>query len=739
MENNYPEPILGKDDEMKRFLSGLRRAVAALLMLTMLCGVLSQAAFAEYGRVFVSEVHICISASRQEAVACLEQEGYTVVEQNLNEGTGDAALFVFLGYKTTRDPEKALTDIAVLNMNGDYAYTDVFALSRLCGKQLTDAVRAVQVSAAALAAAYQAGAKPAVWGYETLNRFRDVESDRPLGDLLLSEPSDETVERILSKAELTSVSLIFAILYIGNGTADGKALVSSLNGVAPTAGSANAGALLSAERLLSDWDSIAGPLGAYRSAPTKWTADEETLDDYLLRLNDRELRNYLFGGALEAVAGEVRAADGQSLADFICRGDLRAEQLCFLVNAMSEGQRALAAYLTPDVLLFAGCDPTKKGPQPETPDDGGDGTGTGKTEETGETKPQSETTSEHPTVTDSEEEGTTGEETPAEEPEKLPSVPLQAGLSDRLENYSYLALTNETVQYIRENADLRWFWGEWEEPVSRTELLSVLASSVYSDVFTNTFRVAYGVTLPTASEEDEDALLGLWRERGRSDYMKRTYSELTGIRMTEVPYLWEMSAVSAVAIHALYNGGMDVPLSDLPQYKRIPAGTVQIRADSDFTIYNGVSQTLLAGERADLASLADVSGPRADLNGWSGRQWNALYVTKDPKAGKPILSDNICALADLEQSGLERSFAHAFGESVPYNLNRYATEDSLGGLYLYFDRLTEYGEKTPTIFTATDLRLAIVGGSLGGIIIGAVAAYVGYECKKRKQQEKEKR
>ena len=42
---------------MKRILSRLRRAVAVLLMLTLLCGTLAQAASAEYGRVFVSEVH----------------------------------------------------------------------------------------------------------------------------------------------------------------------------------------------------------------------------------------------------------------------------------------------------------------------------------------------------------------------------------------------------------------------------------------------------------------------------------------------------------------------------------------------------------------------------------------------------------------------------------------------------------------------------------------------------------
>ena len=88
--------------------------------------------------------------------------------------------------------------------------------------------------------------------------------------------------------------------------------------------------------------------------------------------------------------------------------------------------------------------------------------------------------------------------------------------------------------------------------------------------------------------------------------------------MTEVPYLWEMNAKNAVALHALYSGGMDVGMEDLPLYKRIPAGMVQIRADEDFTIYNGVSQTVLSGSLTVVdgkaVALADVAGPRADLN-----------------------------------------------------------------------------------------------------------------------------
>lgn len=433
---------------MKRILSRLRRAVAVLLMLTLLCGTLAQAASAEYGRVFVSEVQISISKDKQEAIAYLKREGYTVVEQNLNEGTGNGALYVFLGYKTTRNPEKALTDITVLNMNGNYVYTDVYALNRLCGQQLSEAVRAVQTASASLATAYQAGKKPAVWAYKALNNFLDTESDSLLGEVLISEPSDETVERILSNAELTTVSLLFAILYVGNGTEDGKALATSVDGFSARAKrNADGETLLLAGQLLNGWDSISEPLKAYRNAPVKWDADDAAYKDYVARLNARELRNYLLGGALFRLAGGVKATDGQTLADFICREDLFAGQLCFLVEAMSEGQRAVAPYLTPDVLLFAGCDPTAE--NPETPDQPGETGDTGESGKSGDSESSESTTgdnTEETTEPDSAEEtgGTTGEESPPKKPEGYDdAIPLEKGLSDRLEFFSFLGLTEE--------------------------------------------------------------------------------------------------------------------------------------------------------------------------------------------------------------------------------------------------------------------------------------------------------
>ena len=63
-----------------------------------------------------------------DSVKALEKAGYEPVcdqdgnTADLNQGTGKKA--VYLGYVKTKNPEEAITDIAVLDMKGDYIFND---------------------------------------------------------------------------------------------------------------------------------------------------------------------------------------------------------------------------------------------------------------------------------------------------------------------------------------------------------------------------------------------------------------------------------------------------------------------------------------------------------------------------------------------------------------------------------------------------------------------------------------
>ena len=70
---------------------------------------------------YLSDLRIVYADNYSEAVAILAEcdlEGYKVLNDNLNENTGKIG--VWLAYKTTTDIEDAITDIAVMQMNGGY-------------------------------------------------------------------------------------------------------------------------------------------------------------------------------------------------------------------------------------------------------------------------------------------------------------------------------------------------------------------------------------------------------------------------------------------------------------------------------------------------------------------------------------------------------------------------------------------------------------------------------------------
>ena len=87
---------------------------------------------------YISEVKIGMGETEMEAARELLENGYTILcdedgdysDLNYRTGTdsgmkkGPTEKIVYLGYKTTDDPKDAITDLAVMNMNGGYSVQD---------------------------------------------------------------------------------------------------------------------------------------------------------------------------------------------------------------------------------------------------------------------------------------------------------------------------------------------------------------------------------------------------------------------------------------------------------------------------------------------------------------------------------------------------------------------------------------------------------------------------------------
>lgn len=70
---------------------------------------------------YLESVEIFTAPTRNEAKKKCEDAGYIFSEGNLNEGNGN---YVAIGYTITDDPEEAITDMSILEMNNGYEVSD---------------------------------------------------------------------------------------------------------------------------------------------------------------------------------------------------------------------------------------------------------------------------------------------------------------------------------------------------------------------------------------------------------------------------------------------------------------------------------------------------------------------------------------------------------------------------------------------------------------------------------------
>ena len=211
-------------------LKRIRRAFTALLLcLTMAVLPTGKAFAASKSNVkgkYISDIKVGMGETDIDAGRELLQEGYTILKgqdgkyADLNFEAGSDSIFkedqyhrriIYLGYKTTNDPNEAITDLAVMNMDGGY---DTTAYDALIATYMDSQIKPfVDRFIAALKEYRENYAKPADdinhiradFYRRILNKLTDDDTGgKPLGDLLLNQTKYEmgdAVYNLLSDAE----------------------------------------------------------------------------------------------------------------------------------------------------------------------------------------------------------------------------------------------------------------------------------------------------------------------------------------------------------------------------------------------------------------------------------------------------------------------------------------------------------------------------------------------------------
>ena len=178
------------------------RTIRTILVLTLIFAFVLGGpvrAFAASKPLYVSDVMVGMGETAEEAKKALTDAGYTVLDVNLNEGAGSALKtekFVYLGYKTTADPDEAVTDLAVMNMNGGYSFSDYAALMEKYRDSqirpfIDNFIATVKEYRGNYNSANEANKAKADFAYAVLSHVIEDYTGSNMGDLLLNPTKEE--------------------------------------------------------------------------------------------------------------------------------------------------------------------------------------------------------------------------------------------------------------------------------------------------------------------------------------------------------------------------------------------------------------------------------------------------------------------------------------------------------------------------------------------------------------------
>ncbi|MCQ2468663.1 MAG: hypothetical protein MJ100_02495, partial [Ruminococcus sp.] len=205
---------------------GLRMVSAALG--AMLTFTNPMQAFAAAKQKYVSDVILSYGNTEEEAKKWLTDNGYEVVDKNLNENADsvfDKARAVYMGYRTTDMASEAITDMKTMNMNGDYSFDKYEEVLKQQETNIQKFVEEFLVTVQEYRENYKNNNPRAIATHDILNMFRDdlkdtsgnlLSTNQLLGDLLLNpvkqEMSDAEYEKLSDDEKKQHADLVEMLL-----------------------------------------------------------------------------------------------------------------------------------------------------------------------------------------------------------------------------------------------------------------------------------------------------------------------------------------------------------------------------------------------------------------------------------------------------------------------------------------------------------------------------------------------
>ena len=179
---------------------------------------------------------------------------------------------------------------------------------------------------------------------------------------------------------------------------------------------------------------------------------------------------------------------------------------------------------------------------------------------------------------------------------------------------------------------------------------------------------------PTFDKEKIFAVKDKWTNIQRHDPVIKSAKEAAD--SAQEHYAYSTSDLGAfyvigglMALASAIRLGIEIYNYYHPTYDDIPTAMVDLIDTVDGDRYIKYDVVYEAEPKADGTYIA------ADLNAFQANRWNAMYYTKSYEAGKPLLADEFVVSNTSNVPADKHMPVHRFGEVVCYNLNKYNFND----------------------------------------------------------------
>ena len=672
----------------------MKRIISLLLILTTLFTTLAINVSAAKNEEFISEVALIYEDSAEDAQKAIEGTDWKLFEQDLNANAD--YIFdngVYLIYKTSTNVEDAITDLRVMDMYGGYSISDYERQLEKSRSAYLEIIKYLRVAAAEFKSLYEAGDPMAAIAYRQMNYYKDVrttggtETNMSMGDFLLNLPGDEQIVQVLFEGNSYVVANLIALLAISiSGSSD----ASLADKVAENYAIKDS---FTAEQYYDNAKTLSEYMGNINAKLLRYDVLREEYDLSDENLDEEEVMFLSEYASLAAVLEEVKLGE-TNFADIIRTGNYAIEDLYPLVACFTDAQMALI----------------KLG--------------------------QIETVIKHYVPTQSIEDMEVlleaAEERLKDENGTLQHIDVYLGV-DRSIFEGSLAMTTAAE---RQQA----LTGEtWDITKAADASGLLIASYVIAGFGAATACVGLGILAPALFYKVMSvATAKLFPHTIGAIIVKDLGVNMYGSFLRTYMAMWGQSAYTMLAIA----GGIVLIAAGIagialwynyynPEYLEIPNTMIDVK-ETD------LGDKYVKYTAAKVFEDGKLSEKNADFNAYEGKEWVALYYTKDATAGncltpKFVYKDNDATIARRHQG------ISMFGETEAFNLNSHVYNDDADGVYvtIRYSTTKKASADVPnvvgSIFATGALyaltALAGAGAGVGGTIL--------LQNAKKKKKEKE--